>query len=315
MAKTKKEKPRHKTGGVIALGAGIAAVAALPAVLAWAFLHPPRRLHHKTPRSWLGIPFDRVRLRSRDGVPISAWYVPAPEETVPRGVVVLCHGYHGNRAMKLPYLSFLHKAGFAAVLFDWRAHGWSGGKMATFGSTEPEDLVAALDWISTHPDLGHLPIALFGESMGASVSLLVAAVETERVKAVVADSPYARFDRAVEGRLKLALGPRVAPLVVPRARRVGEALLGVNCEQIAPMEAMQNIFPRPVLLIHGQGDRLIAPENSRLIAAASPGNVSLWEVPDAGHVQSVFVAGEQYAQRVIDFLSGALTDQPSRGNH
>lgn len=310
MDKTSREKQLRKAGRFVAVGAGIAAVAAFPAAVVWVFLHPPRRLHHRTPRSFLHIPFERVRLRSRDGTPISAWYVPAPEGVIPRGVVVLCHGYHGNRAMMLPYLQFLNKAGYAAVLFDWRAHGWSGGKMATFGFTEPEDLTAALDWVSAQPDLEPLPIALFGESMGASVSLLVAAVETERVRAVVADSPYARFDRAVEGRLQLAFGPTVAPFVTPQARRIGEALLGVRCDEIAPLEAMQRIFPRPVLLIHGQADRLIAPENARLIADASPGNVTLWEVPGAAHVQSVFVAGEEYGRRVTDFLSKALTPAP-----
>lgn len=310
MTKTSREKQIRKIGSIVAVGAGVVAIAALPAALVWVFLHPPRRLHHRTPRSFLGIPFDRVRLRSRDDVPLSAWYVPAPETMVPQGVVVLCHGYHGNRAKMLPYLDFLHKAGFAAVLFDWRAHGWSGGKMATFGSTEPEDLVAALDWIGVQPDLRHLPIALFGESMGASISLLVAAAESGRVKAVVADSAYARFDRAVKGRLTLAFGATVAPFVTPQAQRIGEAILGVRCEEIAPLEAMRSIYPRPVLLIHGQADRLIAPENSRLIAAASPGNVTLWEVPEAGHVQSVFVAGEEYGQRVTAFLREALSAAP-----
>ena len=315
MDKTTRQKQLRKAGSVVAVGAGIAAVAALPAALVWVFLHPPRRLHHRTPRSFLGIAYERVRLRSRDGVPISAWYVPGPESMEPRGVVVLCHGYHGNRAMMLPYLRFLHEAGYAAVLFDWRAHGWSGGKMATFGFTEPDDLVAALDWVSGNPDLASLPVVLLGESMGASVSLLVAASETERVKAVVADSPYARFDHAVEGRMTLAFGPAVAPLVTPRARRIGEAILGVRCDEIAPQGAMEKIFPRPVLLIHGQADRLIDPENSRLIADASPGNVTLWEVPGAAHVQSVFVAGDEYGRRVTDFLREALgsvsTDLPA----
>jgi fermentation-respiration switch protein FrsA (DUF1100 family) len=312
MDKITRQKQIRKAGSIVAVGAGIAAVAAFPAALVWVFLHPPRRLHHRTPRSFLGIPYERVRLRSRDGVPISAWYVPAPENDSPRGVVVLCHGYHGNRAMMLPYLAFLHKAGYAAVLFDWRAHGWSGGKMATFGFTEPEDLTAALDWVSGNPDLAHLPIVLFGESMGASVSLLVAASETERVKAVVADSPYARFDRAVEGRMTLAFGPAVAPLVTPQARRIGEAILGVRCDEIAPLEAMQKIYPRPVLLIHGQADRLIAPENSRLIADASPGKVTLWEVPGAAHVQSVYVMGDEYGRRVTEFLRDALSSRQFR---
>ena len=307
------EKPNHKVWNIwrwVAMGAGIAAIASLPAALAWVSLHPTRRLHNKTPRSFLGIDFERVRLRARDGVPISAWYVPAPPSETPRGVIILCHGYHGNRSKMLPYLEFLHRVGFAAVLFDWRAHGWSGGKRATFGYTEPEDLFAALDWVSEHSDLAHLPLALYGESMGASVALLVAAEEPERVKAVVADSPYARFDHAVEGRITMILGPVVAPLVIPNARRIGELVLGVSCEEIAPLHAMERIFPRPVLLIHGQEDRLIAPENSRWIAAASPGNVTLWEVPKAGHVQSVLVGGEEYAERVVSFLTAALRVAP-----
>ena len=91
---------------------------------------------------------------------------------------------------------------------------------------------------------------------------------------------------------------------------------GERCrDEIAPQGAMEKIFPRPVLLIHGQADRLIAPENSRLIADASPGNVTLWEVPGAAHVQSVFVAGDEYGRRVTDFLREALgsvsTDLPA----
>jgi alpha-beta hydrolase superfamily lysophospholipase len=306
--RTSRERQIRKAGGLVAVGAGIAVAFSLPALLAWGFLHPPRRLHGKTPRTGLGIPFERVRLRARDGVGLSAWYVPAPEAGSPKGVVILCHGYHGNRARMLPHLEFLHRAGYAVLMFDWRAHGWSGGKMVTFGSTEPDDLMAALDWVQARPEIAHLPLALFGESMGASVSLLVAAVETERVKAVVADSPYARFDRAVEGRMKLAFGNTAATLVIPGARRVGEALLKVRCEEIAPADAMQYIFPRPVLLIHGQKDRLIALENSRIIAAASPGNLTLWEVPEAAHVQSVHVNGEEYARRVTDFLARAFSE-------
>jgi cephalosporin-C deacetylase-like acetyl esterase len=47
----------------------------------------------------------------KDGVSLRGWYVPAPENTVPRGVIVISHGYYGNRATMLPYLRFLHRAG------------------------------------------------------------------------------------------------------------------------------------------------------------------------------------------------------------
>jgi fermentation-respiration switch protein FrsA (DUF1100 family) len=286
--------------GAAAIGIG----AALPATLAWAFLHPPRRLHRTNPRAALGVDYERFTFKASDGVSLRGWYVPAPGGKSPRGVVVVSHGYYGNRATMIPYLRFLHQDGYAAVVYDFRAHGWSGGRMATFGCHEPLDLLAALDWVRERRELRDLPLALLGESMGASVSLMVAA-EVPEVRCVVADSPYARFDSAVEGRLKIALGP-VAPVVTPRARRVGERMLGVKCEEIAPIEAIARIAPRPVFLIHGLKDRLIIPENSRRIRDAAPGNATLWEVPSAAHVMSVYVAGEEYGRRVLEFLNQAI---------
>jgi uncharacterized protein len=296
--------------GAAAFGIG----AALPATLAWAFLHPPRRLHRTNPRAALGIDYERLAFKAADGVSLRGWYVPAPENAAPRGVVVISHGYYGNRATMLPYLRFLHRAGYAAVLYDFRAHGWSGGRMASFGSREPLDLIAAIEWVQNRRELQDLPLVLLGESMGASVSLLVAAEITE-VRCVVADSPFARFDSAVEGRLKLALGPVVAPVVTPHARRVGEKMLGVRCDEIAPIEAVPRIAPRPVFLIHGLKDKLILPENSRRILAAAPGNATLWEVPGAAHVTSVYVAGEEYERHVLDFLDRALDDAAIASEH
>jgi uncharacterized protein len=295
--------------GAAAVGLG----AALPATLAWAFLHPPRRLHRTNPRAALGVDYERFAFKAADGVTLRGWYVPAPEGEAPRGVVVVSHGYYGNRATMLPYLRFLHRGGYAAVTYDFRAHGWSGGRMASFGCHETLDLRAALDWVRERRELRDLPLALLGESMGASVSLMAAA-EVPEVRCVVADSPYAQFDSAVEGRLKIAFGP-VAPVITPSTRRFGERMLGVKCEEIAPIDAVPRIAPRPVFLIHGLKDRLIAPENSRRILEAAPGNATLWEVSGAAHVLSVYVAGEEYGERVLEFLNREIGEASVPGKH
>ena len=240
-----------------ALAAGVGAVLLAPAGVAWFFTHPPRRLHRRTPHSALGLRFHRVRLVTQDGVRLSAWYVPVEENT--RGLVVVCHGYYGNRAEMLPHLRFLHAAGYATILLDFRAHGWSGGKMATFGASEVWDVRAALDWAGAQSELAGRPVALLGESMGGSVALLVAAGDA-RVRAVVADSAFARFDSAVEGRVRLMVGARLTARVVPPVRVVGERLLGTRVVDIAPEDAIARISAPhcPVLLIHGTADRLIA---------------------------------------------------------
>ncbi len=205
----------------------------------------------------------------------------------------------------LPYLKILHAGGYAALLYDFRAHGWSSGNRATFGIHEPLDLQAALRWVEERKEVRDLPLILLGESMGASVSLLVAANE-KCVRAVVADSPYARFDSAVAGRLRTAFGDRLTQVVLPPTQRAGERILGVRAADIAPMSAIAHIAPRPVFLIHGLADRFILPDNSRQILDAAPGNAQLWEVPDARHVRSIYVAGEDYGKRVLTFLHSAL---------
>lgn len=286
--------------GAAVTGLGVA----LPVGLAWAFAHPPRRLHRRTPRH-LGIAYARVRLRTEDDVTLSAWYVPPADtsRSVPRGVVVVCHGYYGNRAQMLPHVGFLHRAGYVVLLFDFRAHGWSRGRSSTFGCRETADLRAALDWVAMRPELADLPVAVLGESMGAAAALLVAS-EDERVRGVVSDSAYARLDHAVEGRLRV-LGP-LARLVTPPTQRAGERLLGLRCREVAPEEAIVRVAPRPVLLIHGTRDAFILPENAHRLQAAAPENASLWEVPGAAHCRAVAVAPDEYAARVLGFLEHAL---------
>lgn len=291
----------------VAVGAA-AAGAALPAALAWGFLHPPRRLPRGTPKSRLGLSYERIGFRASDGVRLRGWWVPAPDGALARGAVVICHGYSNNRTTMLPYLAFLHRAGYHTLFFDFRAHGWSSGRMATFGIREIEDVRAAVTFAQERTG-GTLPLALLGESMGASVALLAAA-EDDRVRAVIADSPYARFDRAVAARLRLLFGPRLAPAITPRIQTAGERLLGATSDTIAPVLAAPRIAPRPILLIQGLADQLVEPENARLIHEATEefGNVTLWEVPDARHAKSVLHVPDEYAARVTAFLEATLLE-------
>lgn len=257
------------------------------------------------------MPFEPFRVWAGDGVRIGGWYIPAPQ--TPRGLVIVCHGYYGNRATMLPYLSFLHRAGFATIVFDFRGHGWSGGAMTTFGIAETLDLAAVLDWTETHSDLAHLPVGVLGESMGGAVALLVGAGDV-RVHAIVTDSTFARFDYAVEGRLKLAFGPRLSRHITPSTQRAGERLLGRPSHHISPADAARKFAPRPLLAIHGANDRLIAPINARRLADAAGPTATVWEVPRSPHVSSILVEKTEYARRVTDFFARAFaTPAPVRG--
>lgn len=289
---TREEEPERESA------AGLPA--ALPRALAWAFLNPPRRIHWNTPRTALGAPYERLKLRTGDDIPLSAWFVPHP---APRGLAVLSHGYASCRETMFPYLRILRDAGFSALLYDFRGHGWSGGKGISFGLREREDLRTAIDAaVGRAP---HLPLVLVGESMGASVSLMVAAQEP-RVRAVLADCPFARLDDPIACRLKTLFGTGLGERLHPPTRAHGAQLIGADPETIAPEESIARIVPRPLMLVHGEEDQLIPVSHAHRLQAAAGGALNLWTVPAAAHARSIHTRPDEYAERAQTFLDHAL---------
>ena len=140
--------------------------------------------------------------------------------------------------------------------------------------------------------------------------------EDQRIEAVTADSPFARFDAAVEARLKLFFSP-ATPVFTPRTRHYGERLLGVPCKTIAQEDAMATIAPPPILLIQGGKDHLVTPDNAHGIYQQSPENITNREVPEASHIRSIYLARAEYALRINEFLQAsfstreAFSEEPS----
>jgi dipeptidyl aminopeptidase/acylaminoacyl peptidase len=117
--------------------------------------------------------------------------------------LVLAHGFSGTQ--DTPSLQAVTQAvagaGFAALTFDYRNFGESGGtprQLITIQGQQ-EDLHAALRFARSHPLIDPARIALWGTSLGGGHVIAVAA-DDPRVAAVVAQIPFNGFPKRVEGR-------------------------------------------------------------------------------------------------------------------
>jgi uncharacterized protein len=285
------------------LGGG--AHAALAVVLARYFIHPPRYRVGRTPRD-LGLEYRDVTLTSSDGVQLKGWYVPGAGTA---GIVV-CHGFPANRECLLEFIPWLHRAGFHVLTFDFRALGESSGDLCSFGLHEKEDVKAAVAMLAAQPGVEKDAIGAMGLSMGGA-TVLLAAAETPRIRAVVTDSAFARLDEMVAERF------RPVPVFYRGAlctsvRFCAERLSGYTTADVAPVAAIRRIAPRPILLIHGGADQLVPVRHARMLHDAAGERVQYWELPGVGHVQCYAAGREEYERRVVRFFGEALGGKGGR---
>ena len=285
-----------------ALAVGIGVAVGLVLLGNWlvvnASLRPPRTPLFLSPRD-LNLPYQNVSFPSRDGVRLLGWWIPASE---PRGVAILCHGYLMNRCEPLPIARVLWQAGFHCLVFDFRASGKSDGHLCTIGDLERLDVLAAVDFAErTAPGL---PIVVYGASMGA-VAAILAAAEDERIRAVVADSGYARLSDAIRDWWQGSLGSGVALLLRP-SLWVGMLITRRSPYRVAPEAVIGRIAPRPILIIHGTHDYLITPRHAERLYAAAGEPRMLWWAEGSQHAQARFDHPDTFYATVLRFFLEAV---------
>jgi uncharacterized protein len=246
-----------------------------------------------------------------DGAELRGWKV-RPQE--PNGSwVLLFHGVADNRVGSLGQSEILLPAGYSVVMMDQRAHGESGGAIATYGWLERNDTRAVIDALvrSEHP--AH--IFALGESMGAGIALQSAGIDP-RIEAVVAEAPFASLREASYDYAGLQEYPLLGKtLFAPGAWVMlyrGGKLAGFPASEVSPENAVA-ARDFPVLLICDSADTTLPCRHAKRIYAAARGPKWFWIVPGAFHTAALGFAPEEFRRRVLDFFRQPVP--PSRNRH
>lgn len=280
----------------LGLGAGIGAGLGLMAAV-WLGGHLTRPHHAAVgpPPVWLSAA--TVRLESDSGATLSGWFSPGEAG---RGGVLLLHGLRSDRRQTLSRAEFLHRAGYALLLFDLQAHAESTGEHITFGHLEAQDAEAAFEELRAR--VPGEPIGVIGISLGGAAVVLGTVIE--RAQAVVLESVYTRFDEALGNRIALRLGAWarfLAPLLLWQV----EPRLGVDPDSLAPIEAIGKAHAA-LLIVAGTHDQRTTLAQSRRLFERAPEPKSLWLVEGEGHEDYHRFSPSAYEQRVLEFFDRHL---------
>ena len=244
----------------------------------------------------LGLEYETVNFTSQDGIDLSGWYIPSQNGTA----VILLHGYGANRVEMLPRAEILARHSYGVLLYDERAHGESGGRLRAFGWEDVPDVMAALDYLETRPDLSGGRFGVLGFSIGGQIAMRAAA-ETQRIQAVVADDPG--FVTVQDAPPPETFGEQLIYAVNLVDAWGVSVRTGVHTPPGVP-QAINKIAPRPILFIStGQG---LAQRLIRYYYSLAQEPKRLWEIPETHHGGQVQARPEEYEEKVIEFFDSAL---------
>ena len=230
----------------------------LPWVLAAAMVYRPKVLPADDPQTQLGLAFQPVRFHSADGVELAGWWIPAQSGPTDRTVIV-CHGLGAGKSNQLVLAGVMATGGFNALIFDFRAHGGSGGQLSSFGDLEQQDVLAAVKWVGANRPGQSKHLYGLGISMGGAALIGAAAEPAGRgIEAVAVFSTFDRLPLMAEevtaGLLRPALLSR---LVARETVFIASMHVGSNLFDLAPADAAPHLWPRPLFVLHGTGDKVI----------------------------------------------------------
>jgi dipeptidyl aminopeptidase/acylaminoacyl peptidase len=242
-----------------------------------------------------------IRLKADELELAGELHVPSRDKVHP--ALCICHGIPAvrhnptDKGYTLLAQRFCH-VGFITLIFNFRGTGKSQGNLDILGWSQ--DLRAALELLYNLEEADRARICLLGFSGGAAVSVYAAAHDP-RVSLVITCACPADFR---------SLPQRETPVeTIQRFREIGairdkdfppsieEWQRGF--ETVSPINWVDKISPRPLLLVHGDADELIPLEHAYRLYQKAKQPKDLKVIPGAKHKMRLEKAAMDF---VLDWL-------------
>ena len=295
MSRTSRQHPARRSRFLrAALGGGLVTAVVIALWITGCmerFFYYPIRAETLPPPELAGA--ESVWFDSADGTRLHGWFVPAAGVTAPLAAATILHvhGNAGNIESHAWFTEFLPGAGFNLFIFDFRGYGRSEGAARRRGPLIA-DTHAAVDALLARPDVDPGRLGMYAQSLGGAIGLNVMADRRE-LRSCVAVSAFTSWrDIAADS----VGGGRSGPF--------SRLLAGVLIRDDHRPDIAIARIDRPVLIIHGTGDRIVPVGHGRRLAAEGP-TAELVEL-DGGDHNDMRSTHPEIDRLVIEFFRRTL---------
>jgi uncharacterized protein len=213
-----------------------------------------------------------VALTTADGLSLLSWYVP-PCDLHP--VIAYFHGNGGHIGYRADRLRWFARNGYGVLMAEYRGYGGNPGTPSEAGLVA--DGAAALDFLAAE-GIAPRRVVIYGESLGSGVAVPLAA--QREVASLILEAPFTSVADVAQHHYSF----------MPAAALVRDRF--DSLARIGDVKA-------PILVLHGERDRVVPPRFGRALFDAAPEPKELWLSREAGHEDLVRFGA---FKAVLDFL-------------
>ena len=262
-------------------------IVGFPFVIGTMLVHRTRVHSAETPHTLADCDAEAVTFFAVDGPKISGWWVPADpvraageNEQSGHRTILLCCTIGDDLKHQAGLLRVLVNGGYNVLAFDLRANGDSDGQWAGFGAVEFRDVLGAVRWLKDkHRDEATM---IYGVGGGAGGAALIAAAvdpsdEGKAIDALAVYGVYSSFNELSRSILADRISVSFRSLAMKTLLPILSAYVGVDISRFEPGKLVDQLWPRPILIVHGRGDSVVPfSEGLDLFRAASFPKQSFW---------------------------------------
>lgn len=243
-----------------------------------------------------------VSFKTSDNITLSGFFVKRAHASAN---VVVCHGFRGAKELEYGFINSFPE--WNLLIFDFRAHGQSEGKIITLGCHEYKDVIAASSFLrqltaTSHP---HLPLIIAGISMGGSTVLRAVEQDPSICDAIIVDSAFSNLNKVMFDVFSSKTSLPTFPFL-NITKVMLQYVAGCDIESMNPAQSVKKI-KQPILFIHSRNDSYVVPENVvQLFANAQNKCSKVWVGPCCRHGWLHSYHTDLYKHKVESFLKKVL---------
>lgn len=245
--------------------------------------HVPGRDLRATPQT-VGLAYEELQLRTKDGESLHAWYVPAEDA---RFTVLHFHGNAGNIGDRVDLLQMLHAAGASVLMIEYRGYGQSTGRPSETGVYR--DAMAGWRYLVDERGQPAARIVLHGQSLGGAVAAQLASQVAPA--GLVLESTFTSL-------------PEVAAELYPAFLvRLFLRMDFDTRKRLAEINA-------PLLIVHSRDDEIVPFSHAEALQAAAGEDARLVAL-SGDHNTGIYLNAQRYVEAMRDFLDSLPPPNPA----